>query len=134
MFFETRTRMPAGSYVWRKEPWYDHMAVCLGDDLIYENAKGIGPRIIPLAQFEGGRSLEYQETGLPIGPMWQRANLLVQSGSAYDLMNHNCEDSAYWVATGEAQSPQRNGWIAAGLLGVVAIILVAGFRNDSDRS
>jgi len=130
MMTTTGQPVPAGSILYRDDGWLTHLGIYLGGDSVYENAKLTGPRLTTSAAFTRGRPVRYRPLPTPMPVLRARIDAALASGQPYNVLLNNCEQSATWVAEGEARSPQLRFWVGAGF--VLTFLVLAARNNDNE--
>lgn len=120
-------QVPLGSILTRTDGLISHKAVFVGGETIFENAKWTGPRLVSFEEFAQGKVVVFEPPKQPFEVIQARVKHALSERRKYDVLVHNCEDSANWVATGRASSPQRGFWLSVGAL---ALVVYAVSRED----
>ena len=114
-----------GDIVVRRKGLFMHHGIVLDDGRILHNTPRKGEHLSSEQEFRAGRRmriirLEEQAQQRSLGAATEGA------GRPYNLFTNNCEHCVSRAATGQARSPQLQGWMAG--LGVAALAFAATRR------
>ena len=114
-----------GDIVARRKGLFMHQGIVLEDGRILHNRPGKGEHLSSEQEFRASRRMRVVRRG----EQARRPSLAAASAQAarsYNLFTNNCEHTVNRLATGQASSPQLQGWMAG--LGVAALAFAATRR------
>src|ERR1039458_9253343 len=103
-----------GAMVGRPKFLGEHLGICLNPsctEIRHTHAEPGYPVTVPASMFSpNGDPINVK--GLPVSPAHARMSVYrAMDWPHLFSMSAECEDLAYYAFTGEARSPQRNGWL-----------------------
>ena len=111
-----------GDIVARRKGFVMHKGVVLDDGRILHNTPWRGEHVSSEREFRAGKPLRVTPLD---GSARQRASAAAAASTRrYNLFTNNCEHTVSRATTGEASSPQLQGWIAGAGLAVLTVALL----------
>lgn len=111
-----------GDILARRKGFVMHKGVALGDGRVLHNTPWRGEHVSSEREFRAGKPLRV--TRLDAAERRLALHAAEQSSRRYNLFTNNCEHTVNRATSGQATSPQLQGWIAGAGVAVLAFALV----------
>jgi len=98
--------LPGDVLVRSKFGFFDHFGIVIGHDRVLHNAPGKGEHISSIKEFSARQGIRVQPANVDRGTVLANARRIIGDLKEYDLINRNCEHTAYESIEGKARSPQ----------------------------
>lgn len=99
----------------------DHYGVVVSPNTVLQNTPEKGEHLASVDEFAAGQRISVIRTSANPLEVQARCRKSLANRKAYNLVNRNCEHTAFEVAYGIAKSPQ---FIAAIIIGVIIFLAI----------